>query len=528
MKTKTHLINSFYASHLINSAATDEICIISDNNEVDAPRKGGIYLRQVVSLHGKQFVVVPRNDPMERLAKFGILPRSKYTFDVYLQIAYLAGQERSLDYIVEYMRKDFLAIDEAHLCRKFVKRVLMLTSAVFTPFLPEVAPLGKPWNLIIDGTVRTSGNSTLIVVLAHFPDDNSTFPLLATFIPSENKQDLVKILLELKQRLPSDPQAVISDFSRGFLSSLPVVFPDSASLGCHFHAIELIARILVNPTQKKLNRMLKEFLNKLKSEIRKILHRQKNHHALRSISRTLKIIVSKHQGDFGRNTISMFEQLKAVQDCFVENKDILKEEYQTLRKLFNRQKWTEIENYAQQLKNKLRDFDELRNCLRPENNYSSASMAEYVLNNLISSWERKDSETQKAAETLKKLIPYLIPAMCNPKYPRTTSILEGLNNQVKRVMRHWCGTQQLPLSFEWVGELLSVICGINDLTLWSDILTQIPLRTWIEKLIILRAFEKQKRMEIRSARWMAGLQPASLHRQIGLTIKRDLMKEVMS
>ena len=118
--------------------------------------------------------------------------------------------------------------------------------------------------------------------------------------------------------------------------------------------------------------------------------------------------------------------------------------------------------------------------------------------------------------------------MCDSRYPRTTSILEGLNNQVKRVMRHWCGTQQLPLSFEWVGELLSVICGIDDLTLWSDILTQIPLRSWIEELIKLRIIEKQKRVEIRLARWMAGLQPASLHRQIGLTIKRDLVKEVMN
>ena len=201
-KTKTHLINPFYAHNLNNLVTAEENCIIIDNNKVVTPQGRGCYLRQVTSLSGRHFVEVPRNDPMARLEKYGIFPRSKYTFDVYLQIAYLAGEKRSLDYIVEHMRKDFPSLDDAHLCRKFVKRVLLLTTAVVTPFLPEMAPLNKPWNLIIDGTVRTSGNSTLIVVLAHFPDDDSVFPLLATFIPSENKQDLKQILIGLKQKLP--------------------------------------------------------------------------------------------------------------------------------------------------------------------------------------------------------------------------------------------------------------------------------------------------------------------------------------
>ncbi len=83
--------------------------------------------------------------------------------DVYWYIAYLAGEKCSLDYIVEHMRKDFPALDKAHLSRKFVEHVLLLISAVFTPYLPMMAPLNRPRNLIIDGAVRASGSSTLIM-----------------------------------------------------------------------------------------------------------------------------------------------------------------------------------------------------------------------------------------------------------------------------------------------------------------------------------------------------------------------------
>ena len=529
-QTKTHLINPYLTPHLNNLVTSEANCIISENNEVVTPPARGSYLRQIVSLSGKTFAKVPRNDPMKRLEMYGIFPHSKYTFDVYLQIAYLAGQKRSLDYIVEHLRKDFPALDAAHLSRKFVKRALLLTSAVITPFLPQLAPLDKPWNLMIDGTVRTSGNSTLIVVLAHFPHDNSIFPLLATFLPSENKQDLVQILHQLKQKLPSQPQSVISDFSKGFLTSLPEVFLESTSLGCHFHAIELIARILVYPNIKRLNKKIRLFLNKLKSIIRQILYRQKNHQSLRLMALTLKTIVSKHQGDFGRNLISMIEQLSAVHDCLLENQNFFGEEYKKLKSLFSRQKWGEIENSAKQLEIVLKYFDELRDCLRPDNLDGSEELAQASLENIVNSWERSKSNPhlQKAAKTLDNLIPYLIPAMCNQDYPRTTSILEGLNNQVKRAMRHWCGTEQLPLSFEWVGELLSVITGVGDISQWSDILTQIPLNNWVTKLRRLQFQEKTRRSEIRSARWLAGLQPSSLHRQFEMMIKRDCLKEVMN
>lgn len=530
IKLKTHLDNPYLAPHLNNLVTSEENCIISGNNEVVTPRKRGSYLRQVVSLSGKIFAEMPRNDPMKRLEKYGIFPRSKYTFDVYLQIAYLAGQKRSLDYIVEHLRKDFPVLDAAHLSRKFIKRVLLLTSAVVTPFLPELAPLDRPWNLMIDGTVRTSGNSTLIVILAHFPDDNSIFPLLATFLPSENKQDLVKILLELKQKLPSQPQSVVSDFSKGFLTSLPEVFPESTSLGCHFHAIELIARTLIYPSIKKLNKKIKLFLNKLKLIIRQILHRQKNHQSLRLMALTLKMIASKNQGDFGRNLISMIEQLSAVHDCLLKNRDYFGDEYKKLKSLFSRQKWDEISDSTKQLEIILKYFDDLRDCLRPDNLYVSEEIAQKSLEKIVNSWEKKKSipQLQKAAKTLNNLISYLVPAMYNQSYPRTTSILEGLNNQVKRAMRHWCGTEQLPLSFEWVGELLSVITGIGDIIQWSDILTQIPLNNWVTKLRRLQLQEKARRSEIRSARWLAGLQPSSLHRQFETMIRRDWIKEVMN
>lgn len=530
MNKKTQLINPFLKANLNNLVTTEENCIISGNYDVVTPRKRGSYDRQVFSLSGRKFVDVPRNDVLGRLTKYGIFPRSKYSFDVYLQIAYLAGEKRSLDYIVKHLRKEFPSLDDAHLSRNFVKRVLLLTSAVITPFLPQLAPLNNSWNLIIDGTVRTSGNSTLIIVLAHFPDDNSVFPLLATFIPSENKQDLNKILFELKDKLTMQPQAVISDFAKGFLGSLAEVFPDSTHLGCHFHAIELIARDLIYPSIRNMNKKIKTFVNKLKLIIRQILHREKRHSTIRLFAQTLKQIISRHQGDFGRKLISMIGQLKAVQDCLYENKKNLGSEYKQLKNLFNRQKWSEIENSAKQLTIVLKYFDELRDCLRPDNLYASEKIAKKSLMKIIKSWQKDKTRPplQKAADTLKTHFQYLVPAMYNPSFPRTTSILEGLNNQVKRAMRYWCGTQQLPLSFEWVGELLSVITGIGDITRWSDILTEIPLSNWVRELDNLRDREKARRSEIRSARWLAGLDPVGLHRQLKIMIIMDFQKEVIN
>ena len=66
-----------------------------------------------------------------------------------------------------------------------------------------------------------------------------------------------------------------------------------------------------------------------------------------------------------------------------------------------------------------------------------------------------------------------------------------------------------------------LIAGIGDTTQWSDILTQIPLSTWVTKLRRLQFQEKTRRSEIRSARWLAGLQPSSLHLQLEMMIKRD-------
>lgn len=538
MKTKAQLINRFHEHHINKSVGIEENVLITD--EIDLPpasdlevkksKKYYSYYRQAVSLSGKQFIEVPRNNPMERLAKYGIFPRSKYTMEVYLQIAYMAAEKRSLDYIVEHMRKDFPALDDAHLSRKFVERVLLLTSAVVTPYLPELTKLNRPWNLIIDGTVRTSGNSTLIIVLAHFPDDDSIFPLLSCFLPSENKQDLNKILFELKGKLSTLPQAVVSDFSMGFQASLPEVFCESVMLGCHFHAIELIARNLIYPSIKILNKKIRLFINKLKSIIRQILHRNKRNKTLRLFAQTLRQIISRHQGDFGRKLIIMIEKLKVVQDCLYENRKFCGNQYKQLKSLFSRQKWEDIENASEQLATVLEQFDLLRDCLRPDNLFTSEAVAKKSLRKIITNWKKNKSipELEKAAETLNLHFDYLIPAMYNPNFPRTTSILEGLNNQVKRAMRHWCGTQQLPLSFEWVGELLSVIIGIGDVTQWSDILTQIPLKNWIMELEKLRVLEKERKSEIKFARRLASLEPSGLRRQLELMFKVGLAKEVVN
>ncbi|MCY3413005.1 MAG: transposase [Candidatus Heimdallarchaeota archaeon] len=528
-KTIACLKSKSTSSNLNNSIVSDDICTNSELNLSSSPHKRGTYTRQVVDLDGVHFVDVPRDDPLERLEMYGIMPYSKYSFDVYLHIAFLLSQNYSIDQMVKILHRDFPSLNKAHLSRKFIERVLKLTSAVVTPLLSSFAKLDIPFNLMIDGTVSTGGKSSLIIVLAHFPSDNSTFPLLATFLPSENKQDLSDILMELRDQLPSQPQAVISDFALGFQSTLPEVFPESVQLGCHFHLIELIARILVYPKIKLLNSKIKLFLDNLNTMIRKILRRERRNEEIRIFAQMLKQIISKNRGEFGARLLFMLEQLKAVQDALFTNSKYLRSEYKKLRSLFDRQKWEDIAELSEELRKNLERFNDLRDCLRPDNFYNSMETAEQALKIIIEDWKRsKIKELVKSAEKLENYIFYLIPAMYNSQYPRTTSILEGLNNQVKRTMRHWCGTQEVPSSFEWAGGLISIIHGIKESSLWSNLLLEIPKFEWMVELRVLRKKEKRLKNEKRAARWLAGLQPSSLQLQLELRFKENFLKEVIN
>lgn len=489
------------------------------------PKKKGKYLRQIYGLKGSSFVKVPRHQPLNRFYEFGILPNSKYSFDVYLEIASLikhSNGERCPQEIAQILRAKYQSLEKAMISRVFVKKVISITSAVMFPMLPQFANLPQSWTLMIDSTIRVAGEFVLVVVLAVSQD--YTFPLLATFLPSENTTDLLKLLGDLKQSLPHQPQAVISDFSKGFLTAIKKTFPSNIQLGCHFHALEIFARILLNPVMKSMRKLILPLLRKLKNWAKQtIFTTATENFELRSFARS--IVKLQEKGNFGQRLLNVSQQLLAIHDALQDNSKLIVAQPYQIKRLkiildkVMRSDGSKIRIAISRLKAAIGHFQMIRNAM-------SADSEPKQLLRLVERW-KKNKDLLKVAEKIEELAPYLLPAIKDDQLPRTTSILESLHGSVKKTLRKWSGNSTPSSSFDWIAPLLSVLDGLDEMQ-WQAIYTQLPAEAWYKELYRWREREKLKKLEVRNAGRLVKLGPEALSRQVRILLGKVLVKEVMN
>jgi hypothetical protein len=92
--------------------------------------------------------------------------------------------------------------------------------------------------LHIDATCE--GDSPKLVVSL---DSVSGFVLYSAKVKSENKDDLIGFLQEIKNRI-GPPHAVVSDMSEGIKGAVKAVFGDIPHFICHFHFLKVIGTML--------------------------------------------------------------------------------------------------------------------------------------------------------------------------------------------------------------------------------------------------------------------------------------------
>jgi len=102
-------------------------------------------------------------------------------------------------------------------------------------------------------------------------DPISGFVLYSAKLKSENKDDLILFLKEIKKRL-GVPLAVVSDMGKGIESAAKGVFPDTPHYICHFHFLKAIGIALFDNERKALQNALSKagILGKLKTFRRKM------------------------------------------------------------------------------------------------------------------------------------------------------------------------------------------------------------------------------------------------------------------
>ena len=104
--------------------------------------------------------------------------------------------------------------------------------------------------LHIDATCE--GDSPKLVLSL---DSVSGFVLYSAKVKSENKDDLVGFLEEIKKRIGS-PHAVVSDMAKGIKGAVQAVFGDIPHFICHFHFLKIIGLMLFEKENIALRKAL--------------------------------------------------------------------------------------------------------------------------------------------------------------------------------------------------------------------------------------------------------------------------------
>jgi len=498
------------------------------------------YLREVVTLRAREQLLVPRNKPHLRLNKFGIVPRSKYGLDVYLEILNQFAQENSPEEIVKNLHK-YDSLKESKISRKFVKKVNRLGSILLMPQMMKLVPDDGQWTIMIDGSQRSRDGFILVVVsaLPHQNDEGikseddllnhlpSLIPIATVFLPSENENDVKQLLREIKPKLPSQPKSTMSDFSDAFQSSMAEVFPSAIHLGCHYHLIERIAEILVYPVLRTIRKKIRASLNALDLWARHRIHQQKSENLV-IIARTMKKLANSDKSKFGEHLITLCNQMRELSKWAEKDKKLLKSDpdYKELMKILTKKVWKQIQSILPRLEFVIRQFNQLRRLLTNQTSKTEldtgldqeviSSQSTTELDQLISDWTKLGKVSTKqefntrftdVVETINRHYDLIIPQIMDNNLPRTNSPLENLYGRIKQLLRKWSGSKQIRSTFEWAAQLAAISQSLKETDLFDEFLGYISSYDWIEKVNNLAREMSVYRFQVHMANSIAKKDP---------------------
>ena len=136
---------------------------------------------------------------------------------------------------------------------RLINRFIFYLAAVHQEnnnLIKEYIKMQGGYILHIDATCE--GDSPKLVLSL---DSVSGFVLYSTKVKSENKDDLIGFLEEVKERIGS-PHAVVSDMAKGIKGAVKTVFGNIPHFICHFHFLKVIGLMLFEKENIALRKAL--------------------------------------------------------------------------------------------------------------------------------------------------------------------------------------------------------------------------------------------------------------------------------
>jgi len=253
----------------------------------------------------------------------------------------------------------------------------------------------------------------------------------------------------------------MSDFSDAFQNAMAEIFPSATHLGCHYHLIEAIAKILVYPVLRKIRSKIRSSLQALNLWAKHRIY-QKKSNKLVIIARTMKKIANSDTSKFGKHLITLCNQMTELSKWANKDKKFLAShpEYRELMKILTEKVWKQVQSMLPQLDFVIKKFNHLRRLLTYQTSKTeldtgldqevstSGSIAQLDL--LIDEWRKIGQISKKhvfntrfteAVETIERHHDLIIPQILNGTLPRTNSPLENLYGRIKRLLRKWSSSK---------------------------------------------------------------------------------------
>lgn len=169
-------------------------------------------------------------------------PDSNVSYSVIIEVGKLrfieSRQVAEIQLIL--LEKHSIAISSSEI-ERLINRFIFYMAAVHQEnnhLIKEYIKIQGGYILHIDATCE--GDSPKLVLSL---DSVSGFVLYSAKVKSENKDDLIGFLQEIKNRIGS-PHAVVSDMGDGIKGAVKAVFGDIPHFICHFHFLKIIGLML--------------------------------------------------------------------------------------------------------------------------------------------------------------------------------------------------------------------------------------------------------------------------------------------